>query len=64
MPRKKLTIKAPSQIETLKNTPSELAKQAILKSGAGAHGERRKRNRRQDRREEMEARLEQDFEHG
>jgi hypothetical protein len=62
MPRKKkLTIKPPSQIEALKGTPSELAKQALLKSGAGAHGERRKHNRRKDRQEERDARLEGDI---
>ena len=61
MPRKrKLTIKPPSQLETLKGTPSELAKEALLKSGAGVHGERRKRNRQKDRQEEMEATLEGD----
>ena len=63
MPRKKkLTIKPPSQLETLKGTPSELAKEALLKSGAGVHGERRKRNRRKDRQEEMDAKLESDVE--
>jgi len=36
MPRKKkLTIKPPSQIETLKGTPSELAKESLLRSGGG-----------------------------
>ena len=63
MPRKKkLTIKPPSQLETLKTTPSELAKQALLKSGAGAHGERRKRSRQKDRQEEIQATLEGDVE--
>ena len=57
MPRKKLTIKPPSQLDILKGMPSELAKKAMLKSGAGAHGERRKRNRQKDRQEEMDARL-------
>ena len=63
MPRKKkLTIKPPSQLETLKTTPSELAKQALLKSGAGAHGERKKRSRQKDRQEEIQATLEGDVE--
>ena len=62
MPRKKLTIKPPSQLETLKTTPSELAKQALLKSGAGVHGERRKRSRQKDRQEEIQATLEGDVE--
>lgn len=62
MPKKKLTIKPPSQLEVLKGTPSELAKQALLKSGAGAHGERRKRNRQKDRQEEMDAALKGDVE--
>ena len=62
MPKKKLTIKPPSQLEILKGTPSELAKQALLKSGAGAHGERRKRNRQKDRQEEMDAALKGDVE--
>ena len=63
MPRKKkLTIKPPSQLETLKGMPSELAKQALLKSGAGVHGERRKRNRQKDRQEEVDAKLESDVE--
>ena len=63
MPRKKkLTIKPPSQLETLKSTPSELAKEALLKSGAGVHGERRKRNRQKDRQEEVDAKLESDVE--
>lgn len=63
MPRKKkLTIKPPSQLETLKGTPSELAKDALLRSGAGVHGERRKRNRQKDRQEEMDATLEGEVE--
>ena len=62
MPKKKLTIKPPSQLETLKTTPSELAKQALLKSGAGAHGERRKRSRQKDRQEEIQATLEGEVE--
>ena len=62
MPKKKMTIKPPSQIETLKSTPSELAKQARLRSGAGVHGERRKRSRQKDRLEEMEATLDGDTE--
>jgi hypothetical protein len=62
MPRKRLTIRLPSQLETLKATPSELAKQALLKSGAGVHGERRKRNRQKDRLEETDARLEGEVE--
>ena len=63
MPRKKtLTIKPPSQLEVLKGTPSELAKQARLKSGAGAHGERRKRSRQKARQEEVQAALEGDIE--
>lgn len=63
MPRKrKLRIKRPSQLETLKGMPSELAKQALLKSGAGAHGERRKRSRQKDRQEEVDAKLEGDVE--
>jgi hypothetical protein len=59
---KKLTIKPPSQLETLKTTPSEFAKQALLKSGAGAHGERKKRSRQKDRQEEVQAALEGDVE--
>ena len=36
MPRKKkLTIERPSQLETLKRTPSEMAKEAPLRSGGG-----------------------------
>jgi len=63
MPRKKkLTIKPPSQLETLKTTPSELAKQALLKSGAGAHDEHRKRSRQKDRADEIQAQLEGDVE--
>ncbi len=42
--------------------PSELAKQALLRSGAGVHGVRRKRSRQKDRQEEMDARLEGDVE--
>jgi hypothetical protein len=64
MPKKKLTIRLPSQLETLKVTPSELAKQALLKSGAGVHGEQRKRNRQKDRLEEADAKLEGDVEDG
>jgi hypothetical protein len=60
--KKKLTIKLPSQIEVLKGMPSELAKQALLKSGAGVHGERRKRDRQKDRQEEIQATLEGDIE--
>jgi hypothetical protein len=60
--KKKLTIKPPSQLETLKGTPSELAKEALLKSGAGVHGERRKRSRQKDRQQEMDATLEGDVE--
>lgn len=62
MPRKKLTIKPPSQLETLKTTPSELAKQALLKSGAGVHGEGKKRSRQKDHQEEVQATLEGDLE--
>ena len=47
---------------TPKGTPSELAKEALLRSGAGVHGERRKRNRQKDRQEEIEATLEGDVE--
>ena len=57
MVKKKLTIKRPSQLEILKSTPSELAREARLRSGAGAHGEQRKRNRQKDRQEEMDAEL-------
>lgn len=64
MPKKKLTTKPPSQLEVLKGTPSELAKQARLKSGAGPHGERRKRARQKDRQEETQATLEGDVEAG
>ena len=60
--KKKLTIKLPSQLETLKGMPSELAKEALLRSGAGAHGERRKRSRQKDRQEEVDAQLEGDVE--
>ena len=42
--------------------PSELAKQALLKSGAGVHGERKKRSRQKDRQEEIQATLEGDVE--
>jgi len=60
MAKKKLTIKRPSQLEILKSTPSELAKEAMIRSGAGPHGEHRKHNRRKDRQEEMDATLETD----
>lgn len=62
MPKKKLTIKTPSQLETLKGMPSELAKQALLKSGSGAHGEQRKHNRQKDHQDEKEAETEGDVE--
>lgn len=62
MPKKKLTITSPSQLETLKTTPSELAKKALLRSGAGVHGERKKRSRQKDRQEEIQATLEGDVE--
>ncbi len=60
MRRKKLTIKRSSQIEVLKSTSSELAKEAMIRSGAGAHGEHRKHRRQKDRQEEMDAKLEVD----
>lgn len=62
MVKKKLTIKRPSQLDVLRSTPSELAKEALLRSGAGAHGDHRKHNRQKDRQEEMDARLEVDEE--
>lgn len=58
--KKKVIIKSPSQLEVLKGMPSELAKQALLKSGAGAHSDHKRKNRQKDRQEEMEARLEGD----
>jgi hypothetical protein len=60
MPRKKLTIKRPSQLEVLQSTPSDMARDALLRSGAGPHGEHRKHNRQKDRQEEMDAKLETD----
>ncbi len=56
--KKRVKIKRASQIEILKSMPSRLAREALLRSGAGAHGIRRKRDRQQDRREETDARLE------
>lgn len=55
MPKKKLTIRSRSQIEVLRSTRSELAKDAMIRSGVGPHGEHRKHNPRKDRQEEMDA---------
>jgi len=58
--RKKITIDVPDQLETLAHAPSKLAKAGILRTGAGPHGERRKKNRRKDRQEERDALYQQE----